>query len=164
MKQQRWMMAGLLLVCLCLAAFPITSNAKGKKLAIPDNCLSYNRDTAATKIRNLAQMIGNMEEYPSTDYPTYFAAGSDMILGVNDNASADNKSNYIYIENLGNKKVTMCGVKVGMKREKADAALKGNGFYPSSETIYMWGEAGKLELSIKKGKVKSYKYVLGPTG
>ena len=70
---------------------------------------------------------------------------------------------YLYVQNTGNKKVLLMGVKIGMTSSATKAKLVANGFRRRSATVYTRGEAGFVKLSTKKSKITGWKYYIEPT-
>ena len=114
-------------------------------------------------VKSLKARIGGMTVKSSRKFPTYYASGNKMILGVNNNPKESRQEKYLYVQNTGNKKVLLMGVKLGMTSSATKAKLTANGFKRRSATLYTRGEAGILKLSMKKSKITGWKYYVEPT-
>ena len=126
-----------------------------------DNYLVGMGSTTKSKAKALAKKVGAKTKR-SKSYPTFYASGNKMAIGVNANAHWPNS--YVYIRNTGNKKVSLLGVKIGMTKTQVKKALAKQNYrtYDKGKT-YMFGNAERIKLTYKSGKVSAYTYTCTPS-
>ena len=114
------------------------------------------------KAKALAKKVGAKKVTHKT-YTTYCAKGNKMVIGVCKNPSYPNA--YVLIRNTGNKNVSFMGAKIGMTKAAAKKKLEAKGWRTSNGgKTYFMGNAEKLKLTYRDGKVSAFEYRLAPTG
>ena len=87
-----------------------------------------------------------------------------MIIGVNYNAKYSKNQKYVYICNRGNYGVGIGGRQLGMTLSKATAILNKNGLRSfNNPTVFWWGNAASITLTIKNNIVTGFTYACAPT-
>lgn len=126
-----------------------------------DNYLVGMGPTTTSKAKALAKKLGAKTKKRKA-YPTFYASGNKMAIGVNTDAHWPNS--YVYIRNTGNKKVSLLGVKIGMTKKKVKKVLESQYFrtYDKGKT-YMFGNAERIKPTYKDGKVSAYTYTCTPS-
>lgn len=81
-----------------------------------------------------------MHKKSNSGYPSFYAAGNKMIIGVNYNAKYSKNQKYVYICNRGNYGVGIGGMQLGMTLSKATAILNKNGLRSFNNRLYSGGE------------------------
>ena len=105
-----------------------------------------------------------MTKKSNSRYPAFYAAGNNMILGVNYNARYSRNQNYVYIDNRGNYGVGIAGMHLGMSLSEAGSALSSSGLRSfGNPTIYWWGNAARITLTVKNDIVTGFTYICAPT-
>ena len=161
-KGNQYLRCVLLLVSLMfiVLAKPVPVKAANINISYPYLHKMYD---SVSYVKSLKSRIGGMKVKNSRKFPTYYASGNKMILGVNRNPKESRQEKYLYVQNTGNKKVLLMGVKIGMTSSATKAKLVANGFRRRSATVYTRGEAGFVKLSMKKSKITGWKYYIEPT-
>ena len=98
---------------------------------------------------------------------TQYQEGNKVVIGVNGDAQPGTKyDDYIYVKNTGNKKFTICGVKIGDSKSTVKNKMKKQSgvFTVKSGKTYRRGEAGYIVFMYKNGKLYKWSYTLSPTG
>lgn len=113
------------------------------------------------RMAKLAKKVG-CKKSKSKAYPTYYAKGKKVTIGVNANASYPKA--YVVIRNAGNKSLSIVGVKIGMSKKYAAKKLAAKYWqtYDGGRT-YWSGNAARIVFAYKKGKVSAFRYVCAPT-
>lgn len=138
--------------------------AANKEINISMKYLGYSSTKTISQMKYLKKKIGGMSQKKNKSYPDYYVSGKKIVIGVNENACVEHKTNYLYISNSGNKKVKLLGVRIGMTAAQAKKKLIKEGLTSKNKKIYYWGDAGMVKLTIKKNKVTGYKFFCAPTG
>lgn len=116
------------------------------------------------KYSTIINKIGGMTKKSNSRYPAFYAAGNNMILGVNYNARYSRNQNYVYIDNRGNYGVGIAGMQLGMTLSEAGSALSNSGLRSfGNPTIYWWGNAARITLTVKNDIVTGFTYICAPT-
>lgn len=118
----------------------------------------------AAKFPSLIKKIGGMTKKYNSRYPAFYAAGNKMIIGANNNPKYSKSQNYQYIKNNGNYGVGIAGMQLGMTYSEADSILRNSGLRTfGNPTIYWWGNASRITLTIKNNTVTGFTYACAPT-
>ena len=116
------------------------------------------------KYSTIINKIGGMHKKSNSGYPSFYAAGNKMIIGVNYNAKYSKNQKYVYICNRGNYGVGIGGMQLGMTLSKATAILNKNGLRSfNNPTVFWWGNAASITLTIKNNIVTGFTYACAPT-
>ena len=116
------------------------------------------------KYSTIINKIGGMHKKSNSGYPSFYAAGNTMIIGVNYNAKYSKNQKYVYICNRGNYGVGIGGMQLGMTLSKATAILNKNGLRSfNNPTVFWWGNAASITLTIKNNIVTGFTYACAPT-
>ena len=153
----------LILTCILLSTLTCSVFAAS---TVQMNLWAYGSSTAKDA-KKLAKKIGNMKSASSKEFKSAYYKGNHVVIGVNNDAQAGTKyDDYIYVKNMGNKKFTICGVKIGDSKSKVKSKMsKQSGIFTvKSGKTYRRGEAGYIVFSYKNGKVSKWSYTLSPTG
>ena len=113
----------------------------------------------------LANKIGKMKKKTSKMFPSFYMIGNKVTIGVNENARPmTSASEYIRVINNGNKKLTICGNKIGASKSSVVKKMEQAGFRSfKSGKQFIRGQAGVVTITYKNGKMQKWKYVLKPT-
>ena len=114
-----------------------------------------------TRMAKLAKRVG-AKKSKSKLYPTFFAKGKKVTIGVN--ARAEYPKAYVIIRNAGNKNLSIMGVKIGMSKKAAAKKLSAKYWqtYDGGKT-YWSGNAARIVFAYRQGKVKAFRYICAPT-
>ena len=130
--------------------------------------VNFDRDTLSELLSDpdigysLKNRIGGMTVVPMMAYPSFYAFGNQIAIGVNE--YAEYGENYVLITNSGNRRVKILGVAPGMTYGKAQNKILSSGFQKSRySNIFYWGNAATLTLNLKNGRVTGWRYVSAPT-
>ncbi len=149
-------------------AATIKKTAKGKKKTSTNSKKTIHltfQKLDLKPLKKVAKQLG-IKEKKSVRYPGFYAKGKKVTFGIN--YDADWPDLYEYVENNGNKRVKLLGIRIGMTRAQAVKALTSQGvkmnWYKLSATRYSYGDGLRVSLKVKNGKVVGYTYACGPTG
>lgn len=118
----------------------------------------------AAKFPVLIKKIGGMTKKNNSRYPAFYAAGNKMIIGANNHPRYSKRQNYQYVKNNGNYGVCIAGMQLGMTYSEADSILRNSGMRTfGNPTVYWWGNASCITLTIKNNIVTSFTYACAPT-
>ena len=154
------------LILICTILFTAMSYSVSAASTVKMNLWAYGSSTEKDAKR-LAKKIGKMKSAYSDEFRSAYYEGNHVVIGVNSNAQAGTSyDDYIFVKNTGNKKITICGIKIGDLKStvKSKMSKQYNVFNVKSGKVYCRGEAGYIQFYYKNGKVSKWSYTLSPTG
>ena len=130
------------------------------------NLWGFSSSYTVKAAKTLAASIGKMKKKPSKKFPSLYMTGNKVTIGINKKAKpGTSAAEYIRVENKGNKRFTINGIKIGTKKSLVIRKMKKAGFRAIQNGKYfVRGEAGYVTATYKSGKLKSWTYSLSPTG
>ena len=153
-------------VIICSMVIASMSYSVSAASTVQMNLWGYGSSTA-NDAKKLAKKIGNMRSSSSKEFKTAYYKGNNVVIGINGDAQPGTRyDDYIYVKNTGNKKFTICGVKIGDSKSSVKNKMSNqyNMFTVRSGKTYRRGEAGYIKFYYKNGKVSKWIYTLSPTG
>ena len=162
-KRMKQLISFILVCSMIIVTMTCTVSAAS---TVKMNLWSYGSSTAKDA-KKLAKKIGNMKSVSSDEFRSAYYKGNHVEIGVNDNAQPGTLyDDYIFVKNTGNKKFTICGIKIGDSKStvKSKMSKQYNVFKVKSGKTYRRGEAGYIQFFYKNGKVSKWAYTLSPTG
>ena len=157
MRRKKVLRNLLAAVVLGMALLWSVSEVSAATVNISDYYLGYGSSTVS-RMKKLRNKIGGMKVKRHKSYPTYFASGNKMTIGVKKAWSK------VLIRNTGNKNVSILGVKIGMKKAAAVKKLTANYYRSYGGNNYWKGDAARIKLITKNGKVSRWEYLCEASG
>ena len=162
-RKTKQLLSFILVCSMLIATMTCTVSAAS---TVKMNLWSYGSSTAKDA-KKLAKKIGNMKSVSSNEFRSAYFKGNHVEIGVNGNAQPGTLyDDYIFVKNTGNKKFTICGIKIGDSKSTVKSKMNKqyNVFKVKSGKTYRRGESGYIKFYYKNEKLSKWTYTLSPTG